>query len=299
MTFSAFPEEDWLRRFTLSKGRRPGHNEDASGELYSSRGLLAALADGLGGHAGGEIASRLAVETALAAWRRREEAPDAADRDDAECPGSPGHGSLWIGHTLERCLQEAHEALLHRTRQEGLPPLLTTLALLWIGANGVMGWCSLGDTRVHLFRGGALEIRTRDHSLVQALVESGRVPLRNARRHPERNVLTAALGDPNVENLSPEIFCGEVKRGDAFLLCTDGFWEWLAEVEMLADLLATEDPAAWIFRMELRLYGHLLRETERNGQKGKLLDDYSAVAVLVGADTAANDTDDRREDPWD
>lgn len=299
MTFYPFPREEWLRRFTLSKGRCPGHNEDATGELFSSQGFLAALADGLGGHAGGEIASRLAVETALATWRRCETAWDAADREEAECPGPPGHGSLWIERTLERCIQEAHEALLFRAREEGLPPLLTTLALLWIGVNGIMGWCSLGDTRVHLFRGGALEARTRDHSLVQALVESGRVPPRNARRHPERNVLTAALGDPNAKNLSPEIFCGKVEWGDAFLLCTDGFWEWLAEVEMLADLLATEDPAAWIFRMELRLYGHLLREIERNGQKGKRLDDYSAVAVLVGADTAANNTNNRRDDPWD
>lgn len=299
MTGPFFPEGDRLRRFTLSKGRRQGHNEDASGEMRSSRGLFVALADGLGGHAGGGIASRLAVEAAIASWRRCEETPEASDSRDAELPGLPGRGSVWVRHSLDRCLREAHETLMRRTAEEGRPPLLSTLALLWVGENGIAGWCSLGDTRVHLFREGALAARTRDHSLVQALVASGQVRPGDARRHPERNVLTAALGNPDAGPPAPEITCGEAKSGDAFLLCTDGFWEWLSEVEMLADLLATEDPAEWLFRMELRLHGHLLRDAERNGTGGGH-DDYSAVAVLVTADTATDDdADDRRDRPWD
>jgi PPM family protein phosphatase len=213
------------------------------------------VADGLGGHHGGEVASQLAVERILESFRKQ-------PKISAEAMG--------------RYLAEAQEALLQRQREEpGLAQMRTTAVVLVADAATAM-WGHIGDSRLYHFRQGRIISQTKDHSVSQALANSGEITLEEIRFHEDRNRLLRALGQEG--DCRPTILTTRqtLARGEAFLLCTDGFWELVLESEMETDLDQSVNPQEWLAKMQVRITARAENEA------GKKHDNYSALAVMQG-----------------
>lgn len=243
----------------LSEAGGRNANEDAYGVWSAPGACFCVLADGAGGHAGGAAASKLAVESVLGCFHRRPE----------PVPG-----------VLAAALKEANEALAARRLQAPDTPDMraTVLVLALDTVNATACWAHLGDTRLYCFRGQRIVVQTRDHSLVQGMVEAGYLAPAELRAAPGRNVLLGALGDaanfePRIQ-VTPFALCD----GDVFLLCTDGLWQYVDEARMERLLCLAPAPADWLRSLE----GEVLRQAEAGN------DNYSALAVVcrLGKDGA-------------
>jgi protein phosphatase len=169
------------------------------------------VADGMGGHARGDVAAETTLQT-VAARFQAEARPVLPDPQ----------------RFLEDVVQSAHREL-HRYRAEhSLPEAPRTTVVLCIVQEGVAYWAHVGDSRLYLLRGGAIAHRTLDHSRVHHLVASGLLRPEEARDHPERNRIFNCLGafvEPQVEQGGPV----GLRAGDTLLLCSDGLWSALPE----------------------------------------------------------------------
>ncbi len=236
-------------RFDTARLSHPGeraYNEDAA----DYRDGCWVVADGLGGHSGGEVASRVAVEALLATW------DPTAPLDHA---------------TLTNAITAATAAIHQRQAAEpGLSGMRTTLVVLATDGERAL-WAHIGDSRLYLLRGGRVWVQTEDHSVPQALVRAKELAPAEVRHHPDRNRLLRVVGDD--KPLRPELPAAPValQAGDAFLLCSDGFWEGVTEGEMEVALAKARDAADWLARMTLGL-----RRKDQPGQ-----DNYTALAILV------------------
>ena len=172
---------------------------------------LAIVADGMGGHAGGALAAQQVIYTA---------------RSNFERYSMHGESSRqW----LETNLNEAH-VLINALRfiNEKDPHSTAVMLLL---QPGKVSWVHCGDSRLYHFRGGRLQFRTTDHSYVEYLVAAGKMSPEEAKTHPRRNVLVTSLGGSE----TPLIDYGEtegLQAGDAFLLCSDGLWDYFSAEEL-------------------------------------------------------------------
>lgn len=205
------------------RGRVRPQNEDAFG-LFPTVNLYA-VADGLGGHAGGEIASALAVDVL---GRVLQESPDCQ-------PPSEG------GARLMAAVHQAHRQVQARSEREpALTGMGTTLAALWLdGPAGLAHICHVGDSRVYRIRAGAITQLTADHSLESQLLRRGTLSPQELSTFRYRHVLTQALGvSPQVE---PDLHRETLEAGDIFLLCTDGIYREVQEVEMVAAVQTAGD----------------------------------------------------------
>jgi len=192
-------------------GRVRSHNEDA---LFASPRLVA-VADGVGGHAAGEVASAVAISAlaSLEKRRLREPLPEALDAAVRE------------GNATIAFVAGARPA----TRGMG-----TTLCAVALHA-GTLVVAGIGDSRAYLLRDGELRQLTRDDSLVQRLVDDGLLDAAAARMHPRRSVVTAALdGEPG---RAPAVNSLDARAGDRLLVCSDGLSD-LVEDAALAEVLA-------------------------------------------------------------
>jgi PPM family protein phosphatase len=185
-------------------GRKRRHNEDA----YVMEPPLFAIADGMGGAQAGEIASRLAAETI------RKEA-----------------GSSRSIEMVTSLVQAANRRVYDRARQEsGLSGMGTTMTVALV-EDGVVSIAHVGDSRAYLIREGTLSQLTEDHSLVAELIRSGKLSPEEAERHPQRSVITRALGtDPDVD---VDVYTVEPQPGDLFLLCSDGLTSMVGDETIL------------------------------------------------------------------
>lgn len=209
-----------------------------------------ALADGLGGHDCGEVASRIAAEGVL---RLSKETP--ADSEEA----------------LLSIMNAANALVLeHQTDSEATRFMRTTVVAAFADGK-VVRYFNVGDSRFYYFKNGRLSVQSKDHSVSQVAVNLGEITKTQIRFHDDRNKLLKVLGNEpelKISRLDPPI---EMEPGDAFLLCSDGFWEYVYETEMEIDLLKSEDPQEWVEWMVNRL---LLRVTNNN-------DNFTAVGVFV------------------
>ena len=202
-------------------GLRRKRNEDFLGVEKTPAGLLLVVCDGMGGHLGGERASRLAVETFIAGVRA----------------GSGEPGAL-----LKSAVIEANRIVYEESRRSpDLKGMGTTLvAALVEGDHATV--INLGDSRAYQLRSGRLQQVTRDHSYVGDLVAQGRITESEARVHPQRNIITQALGlDPTI---APDLYTVVLRDGDALLLCTDGLHGMVEDRDIETILTTTDSPEA-------------------------------------------------------
>ena len=242
--FRRRPEEAGLKWDAVTgPGGRP-ENEDAFGGGQRPDGrFVAALADGLGGHGGGRIASDAAVRT-LCAWDGR--ADSAA---------------------LQALFSQAQAAV--RAQQTASCRMKTTaVALLLEGSHAA--WAHVGDSRLYHFADGKLAHQTLDHSASRIAVMLGQIRESEIRGHADRSRLLRALGQEDEPRLDAHE--EDLKNGTHdFLLCSDGFWEYVLEKEMARALRRADSPHEALERMLEHLRGRAPRDN----------DNYTAVLVRV------------------
>jgi protein phosphatase len=261
-------------------GRKRRRNEDS----FVVEPPLFVVADGMGGAQAGEVASRLAA----ASFREFHEADELEPEP-----------------RLEAIIQEANRRIFDRARHDtGLSGMGTTVTAALLGEDAIaMG--HVGDSRAYRVREGELEQLTQDHSLVADLIRSGRLTPEEAEDHPQRSVITRALGtDPDVD---VDTFLVEARPGDLFLICSDGLTSMVPEEEILETLRTspTLDQAAKalvkaankqggednitviLFRVES---GESLEDTlvatNGHGEADDLEDTLTGLEPLPAADTA-------------
>jgi len=210
-------------------GLQRTNNEDSylywepdSAEDLERRGRLAVVADGMGGYEGGQEASRLAVETVLEVYARA--TGGEPQRLLAE--------ALTTAHQNIQIYAEEHPEL------QGMGTTCTAVSVI----DHQLFFAHVGDTRLYRIRAGSASRLTRDHSYVGRLVESGIVRSEDAESHPQRHILTAALGSG--KDLEPDVaeLPISLQKGDTLVLCTDGLWSLVNEQELVREV-KTNTPA--------------------------------------------------------
>jgi serine/threonine protein phosphatase PrpC len=232
-----------------------GGNEDDLRHGSGPAGHYAVVADGAGGHARGEEASYLAVERVA----RGLASPDALFE--------PGH--------LTAVVRTAHADLLLAQEEARRPEhrMHTTLVALWVEpALEHVLWTHVGDSRLYRVRHGQGELLTQDDSVVQHMVRSGILSAEQGRSHPQKNHLLAALGIEGEINPHTVARPVEVMEGDAFLLCSDGWWDGFEPNDIAAALHRSDTPEQWLEDMRQQI-------AERASPRQ---DNYTAVAVWLG-----------------
>lgn len=238
---------------TVSEIGEKEHNEDAV-RVFMNTALKTyafVVADGLGGHGNGDIASNYV----------------------ADCVGAMVENTSNIsGVFLDDCFITAQEMLMEEKEIQGLESIKTTMVMLVITDN-IAQWGHVGDSRLYHFRDGKLLSRTLDHSVPQLLALSGQIKEREIRHHPDRNMLLRAMGvewDVPGYEIAQRNF--RVIKGDSFLLCSDGFWEWIDE-KTIGKILKKNLPAYDALR-------EMTKEVKSNGM-GKGMDNFSATLVMI------------------
>lgn len=224
-------------------------NQDSVGQRAVGDMSCWVVADGLGGHAGGKVAADICVEAALESFART---------------------SMVSASEVERLLVAGNAQVLVRQRQEPALQAMRTTAVVLIATAERCYWGHVGDSRLYLFRGGRVVHQTKDHSVPQALVDAGEIHAAGIRFHEERNRLLRSLGSEDTVQVSVSEAEAPLS-GDAFLLCTDGFWEHIDETEMGVSLARARDVESWLDDMEIQIV-----ERVTDGH-----DNYSALGIFV------------------
>ncbi|MET0203471.1 MAG: PP2C family serine/threonine-protein phosphatase [Casimicrobiaceae bacterium] len=250
-------------RFTIFQDSRKGSrkvNQDRLAYTYGRDTLLLVVADGMGGHAGGEIAAQICVRLFI-------------ERFQQEAKPVLRNPLKFLQETMLR----AHAALGSYANQFSMleTPRTTCVACI-VQANHAY-WAHAGDSRFYLFRQGGLIGNTKDHSKVQYLVDQGLIGIADMAEHPDRNKVFSCLGglvDPVID-LSRRT---PLRNGDILVLCTDGVWSGLSQSEM----------ATWLTSAPiLNTAPKMMDQAERQG--GTDGDNLSAIVVRWGPETLTDD----------
>jgi len=205
-------------------GKRP-YNEDRLGCWQREGALLLAVADGMGGHAHGEVAAQIAVDELGRAFNA-EARPKLASPD----------------RFLVGAIGAAHAQIVAQARQRKLGEIPRTTVVACAVQDGQAWWAHVGDSRLYLLRKGRVAARTRDHSYVQQLVDAGKIREEAAENHPDRNRVMRCLGGPQPPKIDPAHSI-VLEMDDVLLLCTDGLWGPLTQRQILIGLIG-RDPAS-------------------------------------------------------
>lgn len=242
-------------RFAIYQESRIGkrsNNEDRLAYCYSRDALLMVVADGMGGHYYGEVASQIAVQYLTAAFEK-EALPTLADP------------FLF----LHRTLTNAHHAIVDWWTENRLAESPRTTCVACVVQNNVAYWAHVGDSRLYHFRNGRMLSHTRDHSRVRLMIDQGMITEDEALHHPERNKVYTCLGGSQL----PEIEFSRkttLEAGDVLALCSDGVWGVMEDAQMARTLSGQgQDPNSAV--------PPLMDEAELNG--GPHGDNLSLIAV--------------------
>jgi protein phosphatase len=231
---------------------RSGNEDNYAVNANGDHGLFI-VADGMGGHAAGEVASEMAVQTIereLGSVRNLEDR-SVVDR---------------ISDALKTANRNIHDRTITEVDKQGMGT--TASVLLVSGLRYMIG--QVGDSRVYLLRDGALQQLTKDHSYVQEQVDAGFLTPEQARYHPYSNVITRCVGaSPDVQ---PDIYAGDAKLGDLFLVASDGLTGMVDDRRLQMLLMSRAEPE--------RKVRDLIAEA--NGRGG--LDNITAIVVVVAQD---------------
>ncbi len=235
----------------LSECGEREYNEDYTGVEKNGEAYCFVLADGLGGHGGGDEASRLVAEYIL---------NDFVQNGKVSEP------------YLKKCFEASQRLLLEeQKKQRRTKEMKTTLTVLLADQNYIQ-WGHIGDSRIYYFQDKKLKLRTLDHSVPQMLVNAGKLKEKKIRGHADRNRLLRVMGveweEPQYEIAVPMQRMG----GEVCLLCTDGFWEWIEEKAMQRLLKKAASPGDWLAEMQAAVKKH---------GSGRQMDNYSAIAVFL------------------
>lgn len=233
--------------YYTDRGGRDG-NEDAVVILEKEEKVCAVVADGLGGYGGGERASALVTKEFSENW----------------------NGAL-SPEILTKLLQAAHKKI--QSQQTAGCPMKSTAVALALEPGHIV-WAHVGDSRLYHFYNGRLVFQTKDHSSSQIAVELGDITAEEIRFHEDRNKVFRALGQSGsvtVDARDLELADGE----HAWLLCTDGFWEYVLESEMERALQSAGTPQEWIEKMRGFLQKRLAEKSRAEN------DNNTAAAVWV------------------
>ena len=215
----------------------------------------------MGGHAAGEVASEMAVEMV---------SRDLADLNELDAADA--------FERVAQALRDANRAVYDRTRieRDKLGMGSTVSALLLSEHKYLVG--HVGDSRIYLVRDGTMSQLTRDHSLVQEQVDAGLLTAEQARRHPQSNVITRCIG--MADDIAPDVFDGEARPGDSFLLASDGLTGMVDDRRIQQLLMSRAKPE--------RIVDALIAEANTNGGN----DNITAVVVRVlSAESSNTDRD--------
>ncbi|MBV8086696.1 MAG: serine/threonine-protein phosphatase [Chloroflexi bacterium] len=210
-----------------NKGRVRANNEDAVGSVQPTdptarerKGFLFVVADGMGGMNSGEVASATAIQTVL---------------DEYYAPSNASRVEPALRQAVQQANLRVHDLAQKHVEHRGMGTTLSVLALA--GATAYVA--HVGDSRIYRLREGKLSQLTQDHSEVAELVRMRIVTPEMAREHPSRNALTRSIGHQLM--LRPDFAREPVLPGDTFLLCSDGVWSEIEDLE-LAELMACGEP---------------------------------------------------------
>lgn len=247
-------------QFTIYQGSRRGAraiNQDRYAYTYSREALLLVVADGMGGHADGDVAARVCVRLIV-------------ERFQQEAKPALRNPLLFLRDAMAR----VHEALISYARQVSAAETPRTTCVACIVQAGHACWAHAGDSRLYLFRNDALLAKTRDHTRVEQLAERGLIERSLTGIHPERNQVYSCLGGAS----APAIDVGPrtvLADGDLIVLSTDGFWNVITPQEIAEALAAAPVVTAAPL---------LLGEAERRG--GAEGDNATAIVVRWGPEIA-------------
>jgi protein phosphatase len=221
-------------------------NQDHAGTLETHDGFLAVVCDGVGGNNGGERASELAVNSIISAFK------ESVERDPLAkiCEG--------IRYANHMIAQEA-------SRDAGLKGMATTVVALYLDKEGAY-WAHAGDSRIYCYAQNELTQLTKDHSLVQSMVDKGLISERTAENHPFKNIITRAVGEKEEIEIETGGMDIDYSEGIKFLLCSDGVSGMLKRSDIV-DILSLED----LSDMDVRISGLV----EENGAT----DNYTFIII--------------------
>ncbi len=231
--------------YTHIGGRR--QNEDSvSCQILGEDCVFAVVADGVGGHGDGNIASAIAVRQ-LSRCVQCQELPTQAQ--------------------ILEWMQDANREILESNRT---PAGMKTTAVFLAVCRDAAIWAHIGDSRLYHLNAGSLEHYTNDHSIPQVQVIAGELTRAQIPFSPDRNKILRALGSDEIKpEFHPVIQLTPGRH--AFLMCTDGFWEYLTDEEIQMDLLKSDSPESWLSYLRCR----------GDGRKDEYADNNSAVAIFV------------------
>lgn len=202
------------------------YNEDRIDHWSDGRHAVLVVADGAGGHGGGDVAAERVCKSVLTGFAA------APSLDPMQ---------------LRALVVQANEQVLAGQAEGGrLANMRSTVVLAAFDLTaGRMVWVHSGDSRAYLFRGQTVVARTRDHSVIQQMVDSGMLDDEGARQHPQRHMLLSALG-ADIDELEVDLSDPmRLEPGDAILLCSDGVWEPVGDAVLAACLAEAGSPAQW------------------------------------------------------
>ncbi len=219
--------------------------------MLSDRGIFI-VADGMGGHAAGEVASEMAVRITS------REIGSVRGLSDAE-----------VADRIRRAIQVANDAIFERTLAEHDKRGMGTTATVLVLMKGRYLIGQVGDSRAYLLRDGMLVQLTKDHSYVQEQVDAGLLTPEQARIHPYSNVITRCVGAGM--DVVPDLYFGTLHTGDIVLLASDGLTGMLEDEQLLKILRSEGDPQTWVDR--------LVAEANRRGG----LDNITVIVIRIDA----------------
>jgi PPM family protein phosphatase len=229
---------------------RSGNEDSYDTNTNDYRGVFV-VADGMGGHAAGEVASLMAVQTVM------RELSDLKEIDDS------GTAAGKLAEALRTANRNIHDRMLAESDKQGMG---TTASVLVLDQKRYLIG-QVGDSRVYLLRDGALQQVTKDHSYVQEQVDAGFLTPEQAKYHPYSNVITRCVGAS--ENVEPDIYRGEIRVGDVFLVASDGLTGMVDDRRIHTLLMSRAEPDRKVHSLI----------SEANGRGG--LDNITAIVVHV------------------